>query len=62
MLESVLYNMPEEVLYLLLKTGEILIYNTKTKPCTPLEMWAPSNRQQETSCLDMASEIYVHVQ
>lgn len=48
--------MAEEVFYVALKTGEIVVYDTRLNPCIPVEFWAPSNAQQEITCLDMVSK------
>lgn len=45
--------MAEEVFYVALKTGEIVVYNTRLNPCIPCESWVPSNNQQEVTCIDM---------
>ena len=51
MLKCVCYNFEENILYLSLQTGEILVFNADCNPCIPQELWIPLNSKQEVTCI-----------
>lgn len=55
MLKCVCYDFVGDILYLALKSGEILLFNAKTSPCTPTELWMPLNAKQEVTCATIVS-------
>ena len=55
MLKDVAYNVRENVMYTLLHTGEILIFNANTNPCSATQLWVPSHAAENVTCISMVS-------
>lgn len=42
LLEDVIYSLDEDLLFVLLKTNEVLVCTARVNPCSAMELWNPS--------------------
>ena len=57
LLHDVVYSLCDRLIFVLLKTNDVLVFSANTNPCSAKELWVP-NKRNKINCIAMVSTCF----